>query len=445
VKLTSPPLLLAGAVVLGSLALAACSSAGGSGTSEISAPADSYDVERSQQGGVETVRTVSGSLWGATATLVEELSVGEETGDDTYLFGSISAAWATDDRLYVVDSQVPAVRAFDSTGKHLFDVGSPGQGPGEYLMPTAVLVRADGSIAVAEAMSARINFYDSEGLFLDNWSLASQKSALGLTLAPDGQLYTQSWSLDEERMGLQRVGSEGLTGEILFPPHIDSAPVTVPVGKGLEMILPFSPTYAWAFAPSGEMIAGAGDPYRFEIHRPDGSVTAVERSVSPIAVDAEEADFRARLASSSLRLMVPDSGVGRGDIPTHKPAFKSFYPDLSGRIWVVREGPGRPDPECMEADLYMAPRLLMKQLSGTTFETGGKPGPWDAEALRGRCWTDTYVFDLFDISTGDFLGSLDAPEDGFKIPLFAEDDTVLAAVADDLGTIRLKKYKLKVN
>jgi hypothetical protein len=143
--------------------------------------------------------------------------------------------------------------------------------------------------------------------------------------------------------------------------------------------------------------------------------------------------------------MLPDSRIDRGDIPGHKPAFSSFYPDRSGRVWVIRQGPGRPDPECRDADLYMAPRLLMRQPAGATFEIGGKPGRWDAEALEGRCWTDTYMFDIFDISTGDFLGSVDAPEGGFRIPLFAEGEMVLAAVADNLGTVRLKKYRLTVD
>ena len=69
--------------------------------------------------------------------------------------------------------------------------------------------------------------------------------------------------------------------------------------------------------------------------------------------------------------------------------------------------------------------------AGTTFETTGKPAPLDPADFEGRCWTDTASFDLFDAGSGDFLGTVAAPEEGFRAPLFADERTVLAAVADE--------------
>ena len=59
---------------------------------------------------------------------MEELSIGEEVGEEAYLFGRITDAWASDERIYLIDAQIPVVRAFDGSGRHLFDVGRPGQG-----------------------------------------------------------------------------------------------------------------------------------------------------------------------------------------------------------------------------------------------------------------------------------------------------------------------------
>jgi hypothetical protein len=246
-------------------------------------------------------------------------------------------------------------------------------------------------------------------------------------------------------MGIQAVGPEGLIGDIVLPPEVDFEPSTVTAGKGLEMILPFSPSYTWAFAPGGEMIAGIGDRYRFEIHRSGAEVMIVERNVASMGVNAGEANFRARVATSALRVVSPDGVVNRGDLPDRKPFYTSFFPDYAGRTWVVRPGPGRPDPECRDADLYVTPRLLMVEPGGTSFETDGKPGRWDEDALRGQCWTESLGFDVFDTSTGDFLGSVSAPEPGFRIPLYSDDRGVLAAVSDDLGTVRLKKYRLRID
>jgi hypothetical protein len=432
------PRMSAASATIASLALASCANVGGTGAADAGSPKEAYEVERSSAGDVETVRTVSGSLWGDAAILVEEISIGEEFGQDAYLFGNITSAWATEDRIYVVDAQVPAVRAFDGKGEYLFDIGNPGQGPGEYGNPSAVAVTSDGRVLISDAMSARINVYDAEGGLLEDWPLSSQKSALGLVLGHDEKIYTQSWSLEQARLGIQAVSPEGLIGEILFPPPIEFRQATVPIGKGMEMILPFAPSYTWAFAPGGEMIAGAGEQYRFEVHRPNGKASAIERDTDPAPVDGNEAEFHAHLATSSLSLMMPDGRINRGDIPEHKPAFSGFYADRSGRVWVVRQGPGRMDPECAGADEAASPRLMKG-----SFETRGKPGNWDDGTVDGECWADTYTFDIFDLSTGDFLATVDAPETGFRVPLFVEDDTVLAAVADELGTVRLKKYRLQ--
>jgi hypothetical protein len=444
------PRFLAITVAIVSLAASSCGDPGEVGRDKTAPQSNGYVVERSAADGVETVRTVSGSRWGAPASLVEALAIGDEIADEAYLFGSITGAWATDDRIYVIDAQVPAVRAYDLGGEHLFDVGSAGQGPGEYIRPEAIAVTDDGRVAVADAMNARISIYDAEGALVEDWPLASQKSALGLSLSYDGEMYTQSWSNDEGRMGMQAVGPDGLRGEILFPPSIAFEPATVSVGKGLVMIVPFAPAYTWAFAPGGEMVAGVGEHYSFEIHRPSGTSTVVERDGEPVPVSPREAQFRARLASDAIRRISPDGSLSSAEVAPHKSAFTGFHTDRAGRVWVVRQGPGRQDPSCIDATELANPALLMATNAGTYVEIGGKlrvlgSGATDDDALEGGCWTDTFTFDLFDIVTGDFLGTIDAPEHGFRIPLFADADTVLAAVADELGTVRLKRYRLQID
>ena len=61
------------------------------------------------------------------------------------------------------------------------------------------------------------------------------------------------------------------------------------------------------------------------------------------------------------------------------------------------------------------------------------------------CWANTYMFDIFELATGEFLGTVPAPEQGFTRPLFVEGNTVLAAVTDEMGTVRLKKYRLVID
>ena len=80
-------------------------------------------------------------MWGGTATLVEEASIGVAAGADEYLFGRISSIYATDDRIYVVDSQVPAVRIYDHDGTFIRTVGRSGQGAPTSTRPSEHLQR----------------------------------------------------------------------------------------------------------------------------------------------------------------------------------------------------------------------------------------------------------------------------------------------------------------
>ena len=73
---------------------------------------------------------------------------------------------------------------------------------------------------------------------------------------------------------------------------------------------------------------------------------------------------------------------------------------------------------------------------------GSGASPSSEEEYDGECWANTWMFDVFDLVTGEFLGTVHAPEQGFTRPLFVEGDVVLAAVTDGLGTTRLKKYRL---
>ena len=262
---------LATLALAATVALAGCGDGAGDEGGTTGSPAELI-VERSTTDGVETVRNVSGSRWGNHARLEEELSIGEEVGEEAYLFGAITDAWATDDHIYIVDSQVPAVRAFDHQGNYLFDVGRSGQGPGEYSQPLALAVDSDGRVLVTDIGGARMNIYDAEGASLESWALGSPTAAMGLVLTHDGEMYTRMMDMPdnmefggtiEMRWGMQTIGPDGLTGEPSFPPPSDYEPPTTVVegnGNRFEMaIVPFTPSYEWVFAPSGEFIVGVDD------------------------------------------------------------------------------------------------------------------------------------------------------------------------------------------
>jgi hypothetical protein len=58
------------------------------------------------------VRTTSGSVWGDTATLVAEVTIGVLDGADEYVIGEPrSIAVSSEGTIYLLDTQVPVLRA----------------------------------------------------------------------------------------------------------------------------------------------------------------------------------------------------------------------------------------------------------------------------------------------------------------------------------------------
>lgn len=79
------------------------------------------------------------------------------------------------ERAYAVDiggveSTNHRVRVFDAqTGKHLFDFGKRGNGPGEFNLPRDVAVGKDNKLYVVDGGNFRIQVFDSEGKFLQTF------------------------------------------------------------------------------------------------------------------------------------------------------------------------------------------------------------------------------------------------------------------------------------
>ncbi len=93
------------------------------------------------EGNVTTVVNESGSVWGGTAMLVEEASIGVDVGDEPYMLAGVASIIAGEDRIYVLETRPPTVRVYDMSGTHIQDIGSEGQGPGEFQGPLMSMVR----------------------------------------------------------------------------------------------------------------------------------------------------------------------------------------------------------------------------------------------------------------------------------------------------------------
>lgn len=64
-----------------------------------------WDGTVTTEDNVTTVVNQTGSVWGGTAQLIEEASIGVDAGDEPYLLGDVNGVVAHDGRIYVLDGQ----------------------------------------------------------------------------------------------------------------------------------------------------------------------------------------------------------------------------------------------------------------------------------------------------------------------------------------------------
>jgi hypothetical protein len=339
---------------------------------------------------------------------------------------------ATDELLYLTDTQEPAVRVYGTDGVYVRTIGSgPGRGPGEYETPVLVNGTADGTIFVYDANVRRLTAYDAEGGTIDSWNLDDGACcAWRMSVAPDGTL----WMPVEQPAfasptGKTRYGgraytvSGGPADEIRWRPELEVPTNTINVG-GITMNVPFSPAYAWTLSADGGVTVGTSDRYRFELHRIDGTTLVVERRVDPVAVQPGESEWHRRWTLQNIRTHIEPGFDTSMDIPDHKPVFTGFAPDAYGGTWVWRTGPSRHlDGDC-EDDPY-------------TTEL--------ATSRDNSCWVSDRFFDIFD-PEGRYLGWVQQP-DGLErwnaqLNLFPMGDIVYAIIETAEGVPTAKRYRV---
>jgi len=386
------------------------------------------------EGNVTTVINESGSVWGGMATLVEEASIGVLDGDDPYVFSQVRAVVANDERIFVIDALERIVRVYDMEGAHLFDIGRPGDGPGEFRRPWAIGLSLEPRVLVRDLGQRRLHVFSLDGELLDDWPAGGGGPT---TIADEGFVYAYNrLSTDAGdapiEFGMVAMRPDGAGEHVPIPPFehqralvpVDRRFIEVGMMQAINQGLPFSvadvpfaPEPKWALASDGTMISGESDAYRFAVERLDGRAVNVERAVDPVPVGGEEWRWYRDRLTRFWREVVPEF-VWEGEMPAAKPAFTALTPDRDGRVWVLRQLAGVRLAECdPEPD----------EFSGF---------------LEQPCWHQPLALEAFG-ADGRYLGRVDVPEGTrLDVPPFIDGATVIVAIEDEAGTIMVKRYRL---
>ncbi len=373
----------------------------------------------SDEGGVTTVVNRSGSVWGGTSTLVEEASIGVEEGAEPYMLGRVSGLAADERRIYVLDAQVPALRIYDLEGVHQLDIAPIGQGPGEFQRPDGFALAPDGALYVTDINTGRrLVSFERDG-------------TPRATVRVDGMWQAAPYRVDEQGVTTVLVGAElaevAADGSILRRrtlPTFDRSPWTVqtPAREGMSASMhavPFAPASAFVVMADGGLARAVSDRYRITVESSDDSAgeLVIEREDARVPIEPDEKEWHERVFRA--RVAVWGTPEGRvPETPSFKPALSRLVGNSDGSLWVVRPGPGVRTEPCAAASTDIQ------------------------ELMQNPCWTNSSILDVFG-PDGRFLGDIDLPE-GFRFnPRPAvSGDRVVAAVEDEAGTIRVKRFRL---
>jgi len=374
-----------------------------------------------------TVRTVAGSVWGGTVTLQPEVSIGMVEGPDEYLIGDPrSVAVGPDGTVYLLDTQVPVLRAYAPDGTYLRDIGRQGGGPGEYESPDGMTAMADGRVLVRDPGAARIVVFSGVGEFIEQWPLSGGfNTSSPLHTDTLGQVYTlvllnpgtPPW---EWIMGVRRYSPTGEPLDTIRAPTWDYEPARLTASRensSTSSRVPFTADDHWTFSPLGYMVGGVSSAYRIDLYRSGEPVLRLERAFEPVPVHPEEAEERRQAQIERFQRQYGSWRWNGPPIPETKPPFRDVIVSDEGNLWVQLSAEGS---------------AVMTQAEAR-----------EEELRSGRAqlrYAEPIVFDVF-APSGEYLGQVATPEQFSAAPEpIIRGDTVWAVQRDELDVPRIVRY-----
>jgi len=338
-------------------------------------------------------------------TLVAELRVGAVEGGRPESFGALKGLVALPGGGFaVLESQAQEVRVFAADGSHVATHGRQGEGPGEFVDATGLMLDPRGRIWVADPRGARMSVFDPVDGFLESFRYRYFRRGFvwGGTMTTDGHILKPSISGDDYSGSMLRVYDSTMTQidsiflveeeeDEEYDPEESPGAFYIETAGGYSLYgIPYYPGGSFHIDRGGTIWTGTvSDPgYRLERSVPGGDTTLVvvtERP--PVPVTPAERDS----AINGIRGFLAERGAAQeldwSRIPGVKPSLEDIFTSAEGNVWAA------------------IPNLS----SGTDYDVLAPDGSY-----------------LGTVTTGS-LNVLD------WLPPIVVEDTFLAVVTDDLG------------
>jgi hypothetical protein len=277
-------------------------------------------------------------------------------------------------RIYVADGQFSSLAVFDSTGRHLYNIGRQGAGPGEFNHPCCLAFDRQDGLWLRDTGNGRYNRYsvsDTGARFRGQVVTPSPDVgyAASLTFDQAGRLvnvrpvHGPGDLSDIARLHIDSAGHVVEADTIIGPPQ-DSLGYR-PITKGNVTFFlhqPYGPDFLVAHAPGGGWARAVSSRYLIHWVVADDTAPAItiRRDVIGPALSAgERSRADSQLNADATKLGLAGSAVPF-KVPGAKPPVKNIFFDQTGRLWVelsMAEG------EARRADVYdtTGRRLVLAQ------------------------------------------------------------------------------------
>jgi hypothetical protein len=396
VRVTTIMMLLA----LTGLATTACRSRDGTGR---------VSVQRDTIGDTIVVRTLSGSAWGDSLPVVEEMRIGSEANDSMYFFAQLKYVRPDrDGNIYVFDDMQKTIRFYDADGKYVRSFGRVGKGPGEYQALLGMRLLPNGNLAIADPFNARMTILRPTGEVAGTSTMWNMFFAEDMIQSgPSGSIYVRIPSatrpapgVDASKLAFEHRDSTGKIIDTLMQP---SWP------KVESHFVWYGPHRHILYHPSGHFVMGNSAAYAIELPAADGHIIRMElanQTQTPIH-DGERKTMK-RIIDELAR--DPHYVGNAPSLPSAKPFFRQLATDEEGRIWVQVHG-----------------------------QSVAAPGTNDSTVIYRR-WIEPNRWDLFQ-PDGTYLGRIHLPQNAEIMAMRGE--LIWGTVTDENENVHIVRWRIQ--
>lgn len=251
--------------------------------------------------------------------LQEDISIGNNEGNEEYVFSKIRIDVDQRGNLYVLDERASEIRVFDSNGMYIRNIGKFGQGPGEFQKPGVFIQHTiNNEIAVFDISTKRIIFFTEMGEFVKQISTARILVLKKMIIHPSGIFILKNSPFQPLSDKLAIYDKNLEDSQVIFINQIEISP-----GNNIKLR---SPEINFALK-GNDVIWGYANKYQLNISDLNNNLKRkIMKNYIPI-----------KISEYDIKELNEVYGMVRVGLifPKHNPAFGEITTDEEGRIFVM--------------------------------------------------------------------------------------------------------------